>query len=127
MLGGGGRPLGGAKRPQEPAALAATRVIPGSQSTNDAGGGTINGGQTGQLVLQLDGIISQDSGAPSSNANVGRFLVNPDSVNEVQVQVNSLDAEFGSRAGGQILVTTKSGTNQFHGTLSEYIRNEALN
>src|SRR5215813_3298002 len=107
--------------------LAATRVIPGSQSTNDAGGGTINGGQTGQLVLQLDGIISQDSGAPSSNANVGRFLVNPDSVNEVQVQVNSLDAEFGSRAGGQILVTTKRGTGQFHGTLDEYIRNEALN
>src|SRR5262249_36226085 len=107
--------------------LAATRVIPGSQSTSDVGGGTINGGQTGQLVLQLDGIISQDSGAPSSNANVGRFLVNPDSVDEVQVQVNSLNAEFGSRAGGQILVTTKRGTGQFHGTLSEHLRNEALN
>src|SRR5215510_10199062 len=107
--------------------LAATRVIPGSQSTNDAGGGTINGGQTGQLVLQLDGIISQGSGAPSANANTGRFLVNPDSVDEVQVQVNSLNAEFGSRAGGQILVTTKRGTSQFHGTLSEHLRNEALN
>src|SRR5215510_14618884 len=101
--------------------LAATRVIPGSQSTSDVGGGTINGGQTGQLVLQLDGIISQDSGAPSANANTGRFNVNPDSVNEVQVQVNSLNAEFGSRAGGQVLVTTKSGTNQFHGTLSEHL------
>src|SRR5262249_59493410 len=39
----------------------------------------------------------------------------------------SVDAEVGSRAGGQILVTTKSGTSQFHGTLSEHIRNEALN
>ncbi len=107
--------------------LAATRIIPGSQSTSNVGGGSINGGQTGQLVLQLDGIISQDSGAPSSNANTGRFLVSPDSVNEVQVQVNSLNAEFGSRAGGQILVTTKSGTNAFHGTLSEHLRNEVLN
>lgn len=106
--------------------LAATRIVPGSQSTSSVGGGSINGGQTGQLVLQLDGIISQDSGAPSNNANVGRFNVNPDAVNEVQVQVNSLNAEFGSRAGGQILVTTKSGSNEFHGTLSEHLRNEAL-
>src|SRR5262249_46337136 len=60
--------------------LSATRIIPGSQSTNSAGGGTINGGQTGQLVLQLDGIIQQDSGAPSANANTGRFLVNLDAV-----------------------------------------------
>jgi len=106
--------------------LAATRVVPGSQSTSSVGGGSINGGQTGQLVLQLDGIIQQDSGAPSSNANVGRFNVDPDAVNEVQVQVNSLNAEFGSRAGGQVLVTTKSGANEFHGSLSEHLRNEAL-
>jgi hypothetical protein len=106
--------------------LAATRVIAGSQSTSAAGGGSINGGQTGQLVLQLDGIIQQDSGAPSASANVGRFNVDPDAINEVQVQVNSLNAEFGSRAGGQVLVTTKSGTNQFHGSLSEHLRNEAL-
>src|SRR5439155_17502672 len=45
--------------------LAATRTIPGSQSTDNRGGGGINGfnGQTGQIVIQLDGIIQQDSGA----------------------------------------------------------------
>ena len=106
--------------------LSAIRTIPGSQSTSSAGGGSINGGQTGQLVLQLDGIIQQDSGAPSANANAGRFNVNLDAVNEIQVQVNAMNAEFGSRAGGQILVTTKNGTNAFHGTLYEYFRNEAL-
>src|SRR5258708_661126 len=107
--------------------LAATRTIPGSQSTNSAGGGTINGGQTGQLVLQLDGIIQQDSGAPSANANAGRFNVNLDAVSEIQVQVNTMNAEFGSRAGGQILVTTKNGTSQFHGSVFYFLRNEALN
>src|SRR5262249_40320264 len=71
-------------------------------------------------------IVQQDSGAPSSNANVGRFNVNLDAVNEIQVQVNAMNAEFGSRSGGQILVTTKNGTNQFHGGLYEYFRNEAL-
>ena len=106
--------------------LSAIRTIPGAQSTSSAGGGTINGGQTGQLVLQLDGIVQQDSGAPSANANTGRFNVNLDAVNEIQVQVNAMNAEFGSRAGGQILVTTKNGTNAFHGSLYEYFRNEDL-
>lgn len=106
--------------------LAATRTIPGSQSTSDTGGGTINGGQTGQLVLQLDGIVQQDSGAPSSSANVGRININLDAVSEVQVQVNLMNAEYGSRAGGQILVSSKAGTSQFHGTLYEYFRNNDL-
>lgn len=106
--------------------LAATRTIPGAQSTSNTGGGTINGGQTGQLVLQLDGIISQDSGAPSSSANVGRTNINLDTVSEIQVQVNTMNAEYGSRAGGQILVSSKAGTRQFHGTLYEYLRNDAL-
>ena len=107
--------------------LAATRTIVGSQTTSNAGGGTINGGQTGQLVLQLDGITQQDSGAPSASANAGRFNVNLDAVAEIQVQVNTMNAEFGSRAGGQITVTTKNGTNQFHGTAYIYFRNEAFN
>lgn len=107
--------------------LAATRTIVGSQSTSNTGGGTINGGQTGQLVLQLDGVTQQDSGAPSNNATGGRLLVNLDAVGEIQVQTNTMNAEFGSRAGGQITVTTKNGTNQYHGTAYLYLRNEDFN
>ena len=76
----------------------------------------------------LDGIVQQDSGAPSTGVtSSGRFPVNNDSVNEVQVQTNVMNAEFGSRAGGQVTVTTKNGTNQFHGTLYTYLRNEDFN
>jgi hypothetical protein len=97
--------------------LSATRTIPGAQSTSASAGGAINGGQTGQLVTQLDGISQQDSNAGSVTGSIGtgRFLVNLDSVSEIQVQVNAMNAEFGSRSGGQVNVTTKNGTNQFHG------------
>src|SRR5262249_45737774 len=76
---------------------------------------------------QLDCIISNDTGTPSSNANLSRFLVHPDSVKAVQVQVNSLDADFGSRSGGHILVTPYSGTCHFHCTMSGHRGRAALN
>ena len=48
-------------------------------------------------------------------------------MSQVQVQVNIMNAEFGSRAGGQVTVTTKNGTSQFHGSLYTYLRNEDFN
>lgn len=113
--------------------LSATRTMPGAQLVGSGGAGSVDG--TAQLgsggantVLMLDGIVQQDSGAPSTGvASSGRFPVNNDSVNEVQVQVNVMNAEFGSRAGGQVTVTTKNGTNQFHGGLYTFLRNEDFN
>ena len=107
--------------------LAATRTIPGTQSTSPTDGGGVNGGLSGWVGLQLDGITQQNSGAPASTLAAARMVVNVDAINEVQVQVNAMNAETGSRAGGQILVTTKSGTSQFHGTLYMILRNEDLN
>ena len=49
-----------------------------------------------------------------------------DAVEEFRVVTNNLSAEFGYRMGGQIFVTTKSGTNQIHGTLYEFMRNDKL-
>ena len=62
--------------------------------------------------MQLDGITQQNSGSPATTLASARMVVIVDAVNEVQVQVNAMNAETGSRAGGQILVTTKSGTNE---------------
>ena len=107
--------------------LSAGRTIPGTQSTSPTDGGAVNGGQTGWVGLQLDGITQQNSGAPATTLAAARMVVNVDAVNEVQVQVNAMNAETGSRAGGQILVTTKSGTNQFHGSLYTILRNEDVN
>jgi hypothetical protein len=115
--------------------LSATRAIPGAQSTGSTGAGNINGGGafgggpsgTSNVVLQLDGVVQQDSGAPSSGVSSGRFLVNNDAVNEVQVQTNVMNAEYGSRAGGQVTISTKNGTSQFHGGVYFYLRNEDFN
>ncbi len=50
-----------------------------------------------------------------------------DAIDEFRVEVNSYSAEFGRSNGGIIMVNQKSGSNQVHGTLFEFLRNEALN
>src|SRR6202007_6489 len=58
----------------------------------------------------------------TSNPDPGTYNLtpNPDSVAEVHVSVNDYSAEYGHSAGMVIIATTKSGTNQFHGSLFEY-------
>src|SRR5207245_3494533 len=50
-----------------------------------------------------------------------------DAIDEFRVNINSYSAEYGRSNGGVIMVNQKSGTNQWHGTLFEFFRNEALN
>lgn len=50
-----------------------------------------------------------------------------DAIEEFRVETNSYSAEYGRSNGGVILVSQKSGSNQFHGTLFEFFRNEKLN
>jgi hypothetical protein len=50
-----------------------------------------------------------------------------DTVEEFKVETNSLKAEFGQTSGGVVNVVTKSGTNTLHGSLYEFLRNDALN
>ncbi|MEX2262817.1 MAG: TonB-dependent receptor [Bryobacteraceae bacterium] len=54
------------------------------------------------------------------------FVPSVDAVQEMKVQINTYDAEFGRGAGGVLNATIKSGTNQFHGTLLEFWRNDIL-
>ena len=53
-------------------------------------------------------------------------LLGIDAVREFNVQSTTYGAEYGKRVGGQINVVTQSGTNQFHGTVFEFLRNSAL-
>src|SRR4029077_9361946 len=50
----------------------------------------------------------------------------PDAIEEFRVQASSYSAEYGQALGGVVNIVTKSGTNQFHGSLFEYFRNEKL-
>lgn len=85
----------------------------------------INGGTdggAGSVNYYLDGGSNM-----AGLRNTGNATPNPDAVEEFRVQTNSYNAEYGRFAAGIINVVTKSGTNQFHGSLFEFWRNNALN
>lgn len=61
------------------------------------------------------------------DVNMGAsILVNLDSIEDFRVLTSNFDAEYGNSSGGQILVTTKSGTEKVHGSAFEFLRNTAL-
>ena len=63
----------------------------------------------------------------SSLRNTGNIPPNPDAIEEFRVDTNNYSAEYGRFGNGVINVITKSGTNQFHGSLFEFLRNTSLN
>ena len=67
-------------------------------------------------------------GADSRNLSFGGFAVqpSPDAVQEFKIQTNIYDAAFGKTAGSTINLVTKSGTNEFHGSVYDFLRNDAL-
>jgi len=81
----------------------------------------INGGLMGTSDVQLDGLSVQ--GAAWHEVTV---VPDREALQEVRVVTNSFAADLGN-GQGLISMTTKSGTNQFHGSLSYRLRNEALN
>ncbi len=73
-----------------------------------------------------NGFIVNGSSA-QEDFNMGTAIVpNLDSVREFRVLTSNFDAEYGNFSGGQVLVTTKSGTNELHGTVFEFLRNTDL-
>ena len=82
----------------------------------------INGGRPRTNEYLFDGI----SVLQPEPGQVAFFPV-IESVQEFKVEVNSPPAEFGRFNGGVVNLTTKSGTNNFHGTAFEFVRNEAFN
>jgi hypothetical protein len=92
------------------------------------GGG---GGDNENLRINGDRPRSDDyvlDGTTIEQPVFGGQAFNPavDSIQEFQVQTNSMSAEYGKSSGGVIIAVTKSGTNSFHGSVYEYLRNEAL-
>ena len=82
----------------------------------------INGMRTNANNYTLDGGDNHDPQFASP-----AVFPNPDALEEFSIQTNSYAAEFGRNAGAQVNAISKSGTNQLHGTLYEYLRNEKLN
>ncbi len=91
------------------------------------GGFTANGLQWSHNSYILDGIDNNNDEMDFLNGAAYVILTPPDAIQEFKVQTSNFNAEYG-RAGSAVLnVTTKSGTNEFHGDAWEFLRNDALN
>lgn len=83
----------------------------------------IGGGTANQSAFYFDGVTVQDS----AYGNIVALTPSPESVAEFRVQTNNSNAEFGRFTGGVINIASRSGTNQYHGSLFEFHRDKALN
>ena len=104
-------------------------------SAEQGSGGQANSRQGGERSNQSISISGQRQqfnrftldGVENTDPNFNTFVVRPsiDALQEFKVQTGVYSAEFG-KATSQINVTTRAGTNEFHGTIFEFLRNDAI-
>jgi hypothetical protein len=107
---------------------------PGSLNSGSGTYGDIrfNGRAVEQNIIRYDGVEGTaviDASPGNLNGEVPspfRLQSSLENVQEFRVESSNYPAEFGTGTGGQISVVTKSGGNRFHGSLFEYLRNDAL-
>ena len=109
-------------------ALQLQTLIPGAINQSGArvslsqeDGVSVNGARGNDNNVMLDGGHNNDvyDGTPTA-------MPNPDALQEFSVLSSSFSAEYGRGAGSLVTAVTKSGTNQFHGSVYEYLRNDKL-
>jgi len=83
----------------------------------------INGARMGANNWTVDGADINDSGSNGTLLNTPSV----DAIQEFTLERSNYDASFGRSGGGQVVVATKSGTNQFHGSAYEFNRNNYYN
>jgi hypothetical protein len=98
-------------------------LVPGITS-NDVTNSPLGATDGGKLQINVDGQqVTQNSAADS----FGEPQYSQDAIDQFQIITNRFDATLGRSSRLQVNVQTKSGTNQFHGTLYGYFRNDAFN
>jgi hypothetical protein len=103
-------------------------VVPLTPGIAEAGGSLRNGqayAVNGQRPESNNFLID---GANNFNGVDGGFVLKPpvDAISEFRIITHNANAEFGDALGSTTNIITRSGTNQFHGTLWEFLRNDAL-
>lgn len=81
-----------------------------------------SGGRGNSTTFVLDGGLHEDP-----YTEVANVAPNPDAIQEFSFQTNNYSAKFAGRGGGVVNMVTKSGTNELHGSLYEYVRNSGMN
>ncbi|MGH9511448.1 MAG: TonB-dependent receptor domain-containing protein [Terriglobales bacterium] len=113
-------------------------VVPATSNSNDGGQFNINGQRANANYWMVDGVsanigIAAIGGTGNGlSGSLGSFsalggtnsLVSVDALQEFRIQTSTYAPEFGRTPGGQISIVTRSGTNQFHGTMFDYLRND---
>jgi hypothetical protein len=87
-------------------------------------GGQVNGGKSDQANVTLDGVDINDQVARSVTSPVLRVTL--DSVQEFRTTTTNANADQGRGSGAEVALVTKSGSNEYHGSLYEYNRNTAF-
>lgn len=115
-------------------------VVPAASNIGDGGQFNINGQRANSNYWMVDG-VSANVGLAASGAlgnglsgSLGSFsamggtnsLVSVDALQEFRIQTSTYAPEFGRTPGGQISIVTRSGTNQIHGSLFDYLRNDVF-
>jgi carboxypeptidase family protein len=109
-------------------------------SSTSPGQFSVNGQRSDANYFMVDGVsanvgvvsgtalgVAGAGAVPGVSAQGGtNSLVSVDAMQEFKIQTSTYAPEFGRTPGGQISIVTRSGTNQFHGSIFEYFRNDAL-
>jgi hypothetical protein len=117
-------------------------VVQTASNYNDNGQFSVNGQRASSNYWMVDGVSANigigvnQTGYPGNglSGSLGSFsamggtnsLVSVDAMQEFRIQTSTYAPEFGRTPGGQIAIATRSGTDQFRGTLFDYFRNDAL-
>ncbi|PYT38885.1 MAG: hypothetical protein DMG47_22485 [Acidobacteria bacterium] len=113
-------------------------TVPGG--SNSSGQFSVNGQRASANNFTVDGVsanfgaVPGTFGLPANSGNTPGFtvfgttqsLVSIDGLQEFKVQTSTYSSEYGRQPGGQVSIVTRSGTNQFHGSVFEYFRNDVL-
>lgn len=102
-------------------AVAPRTGVSGSTTDQNHNRFSINGGRDESVRILIDGI-------PVVTGDWGGLIASPgvDAVSEFQINRNVYDAQYGRTAGAVINLTTKSGTQEYHGSAFDYLRNDNL-
>jgi hypothetical protein len=85
----------------------------------------VNGMRSQAGNVTIDGIEANEASNPTPTNNV--FRINPDNVEEFKVTTSNPTPEEGKNSGLNVSIATRSGSNEYHGSLVEYFRNNDLN
>ena len=99
----------------------------GISNSSTASNFSVTGNRPQQNIFLLNGV--EYTGAAENNMTPGGasgMLLGVEAVREFNVQRDSYSAELGKRPGGQVVIVTQSGSNQWHGAVYEFVRNNAL-